>query len=80
MNTNTTIRIGYSLSLSGPVAENTSSARLAHRIWEEDINLKGGLLGRKVELICFDDQGDAALVPALYKRLLDEDIQLTYGY
>jgi len=73
MNINTPIRIGYTLSLSGPVAENTSSARLAHRIWEEDINLKGGLLGRKVELICFDDQGDAALVPALYKRLLDEE-------
>lgn len=32
------IRIGYSLSLSGPVAENTKAARLAHRIWEEDIN------------------------------------------
>ena len=73
MNINTPIRIGYTLSLSGPVAENTSSARLAHSIWEEDINLKGGLLGRKVELICFDDQGDAALVPALYKRLLDEE-------
>lgn len=70
---NTPIRIGYTLSLSGPVAENTKSARLAHRLWEEDVNLKGGLLGRKVELICFDDQGDASIVPGLYKRLLDED-------
>jgi branched-chain amino acid transport system substrate-binding protein len=49
----TNIRIGYSLSLSGPVAENTKSERLAHQLWEEDINRNGGLLGKKVQLICF---------------------------
>lgn len=49
--TNNPIRIGYSLSLSGPVAENTKAVRLAHRIWEDDINNKGGLLGRRVELV-----------------------------
>lgn len=70
---NIPIRIGYSLSLTGPVAENARSARLAHRIWEGDINSKGGLLGRKVELICIDDQGDASLVPGIYRRLLDEE-------
>nr|WP_208112366.1 amino acid ABC transporter substrate-binding protein [Pedobacter metabolipauper] len=69
----TPIRIGYSLSLSGPVAENTKSARLAHQLWEEDINSKGGLLGRKVQLICIDDCGDASQVYGIYKRLLDEE-------
>lgn len=71
--TNTPIRIGYSLSLTGPVAENTRSARLAHQLWEEDINSKGGLLGRKVQLICMDDHGDASLVPGIYRRLMDEE-------
>jgi branched-chain amino acid transport system substrate-binding protein len=74
------IRIGYSFSLSGPVAENTKSARLAHKIWEEDINTRGGLLGRKVELICIDDHGDAELVSGIYSDLLDkEKVDLVIG-
>jgi branched-chain amino acid transport system substrate-binding protein len=76
----TPIRIGYSLSLSGPVAENTKAARLAHRIWEEDINSRGGLLGRKVELICVDDHGDASQVSGIYIQLLDkEHVDLVIG-
>ena len=67
------IRIGYSLSLSGPVAENTKAVRLAHRIWEEDINSKGGLLGRKIELICYNDNGDPIQVADNYRKLLDQD-------
>lgn len=39
------LRIGYSISLSGPLGANGRSARLAHKIWEEDVNRKGGLLG-----------------------------------
>jgi branched-chain amino acid transport system substrate-binding protein len=69
----TPIRIGYCLSLTGPVAGNTQSARLAHDIWREDINRRGGLLGRPVELVCYDDRTDASLVPAIYERLMDED-------
>ena len=72
MTTNKTIRIGYSLSLTGPVAENTKSAKLTHEIWEEDINSRGGLLGRRVELICIDDRGDASLVPDIYRDLIDK--------
>jgi branched-chain amino acid transport system substrate-binding protein len=74
------IRIGYSLSLTGPVAENTKSAQLAHRLWLEDINMRGGLLGRKVELICIDDHSDAALVPEIYTDLLDrQQVDLVIG-
>lgn len=73
------ICIGYSLSLSGPVAENTKAARLTHQIWLEDVNKKG-LLGRKVELICIDDHADAAKVPGIYKQLLDEEkVDLVIG-
>lgn len=74
------IRIGYCLSLTGPVAANARSAQLAHAIWLEDVNRRGGLLGRPVELVCHDDHADAAAVPALYQRLLDEDrVDLVIG-
>lgn len=77
---NNTIRIGYSLSLTGPVAENTKAVRLAHRIWEEDINRRGGLLGRKVELVCHDDKGDPSQVARIYGQLVDEDqVELVIG-
>jgi len=74
------IRIGYCLSLTGPLAGNSRSAQLAHDIWREDINSRGGLLGRPVELVCYDDPGDASLVPGTYKRLMDEDkVDLVIG-
>src|SRR5258708_7424157 len=74
------LRIGYCLSLTGPVAENSRSARLAHEIWREDINRQGGLLGRPVELVCYDDHANASLVPGIYKRLMDEDqVDLVIG-
>lgn len=67
------IKIGYTLSLTGPLGGNGQSARLAHQIWETDVNRRGGLLNRPVKMICYDDHTDAALVPQLYSRLLDED-------
>ena len=74
------IRIGYCLSLTGPVAGNTRSARLAHDIWREDVNSRGGLLGRPVELVRYDDHADASRVPGLYQRLMDEDkVDLVIG-
>jgi hypothetical protein len=50
------VKIGYSMSLTGGLAPNGRSALLAQRIWEEDTNAKGGLLGRPVKLIYYDDQ------------------------
>jgi branched-chain amino acid transport system substrate-binding protein len=74
------IRIGYCLSLSGPLASNGKTARLAHQIWQEDVNHKGGLLGRQVDMVCFDDQTNPKLVPDIYKRLLDEEkVDLVIG-
>jgi branched-chain amino acid transport system substrate-binding protein len=67
------IRIGYCLSLSGPLASNGKTARLAHQIWQDDVNGKGGLLGRKVEMVCIDDETNPKLVPNIYKRLLDDE-------
>lgn len=74
------IRIGYCLSLTGPVAGNSRSAQTAHAIWRDDVNQAGGLLGRPVELVCLDDQGDATRVAGLYRRLMDEDgVDLVIG-
>src|SRR6202163_2071528 len=67
------IKIGYSMALTGGLAPNGKSALLAQKIWEEDINAKGGLLGRPVRLIYYDDQSNPATVPALYQKLLDID-------
>ncbi|RKK05442.1 branched-chain amino acid ABC transporter substrate-binding protein [Pseudoroseomonas wenyumeiae] len=67
------IRIGYSMSLSGGLAGNGRPALLAHRIWAEDVNAKGGLLGRPVELVHYDDQSTGAQVPGIYTKLIDVD-------
>lgn len=67
------LRIGYSISLSGPLGANGQSARLAHKLWEEDVNRRGGLLGRRVETVAVDDQTNASLVAGIYSRLLDSD-------
>ena len=74
------IRIGYCLSLTGPVAGNSRSAKLAHDIWQDDVNAGGGLLGRPIELICQDDHGNASLVPDIYRQLIDvEGVDLVVG-
>jgi branched-chain amino acid transport system substrate-binding protein len=67
------IRIGYCLSLSGPLASNGKTARLAHQIWENNVNRRGGLIGRKVQMVCIDDETNPKLVPDIYKRLLDQE-------
>lgn len=67
------IRIGFGMALTGPLAANGKSALLGMRIWEEDINKTGGLLGRPVRLVYYDDQSNPSTVPGLYAKLLDVD-------
>ena len=67
------IKIGYSMALTGGLGPNGQSALLAQKIWEEDINAKGGLLGRPVKLIYYDDQTNPSTVPGIYTKLLDVD-------
>ena len=67
------IEIGYSIALTGGLGPNGRSALLAQKIWEEDTNAKGGLLGRPVKLIYYDDQTNPATVPGIYAKLLDID-------
>ena len=67
------IKIGFGMALTGPLAPNGKSALLAIKIWEEDVNAKGGLLGRPVKLIYYDDQSSPPTIPGLYTKLLDVD-------
>jgi branched-chain amino acid transport system substrate-binding protein len=67
------IRIGLGMAQTGPLAANGTSALLAMNIWKDDINAKGGLLGRPVELVVYDDQSQPSVVPGIYTKLLDVD-------
>jgi branched-chain amino acid transport system substrate-binding protein len=67
------IKIGFSMALTGGFAGSGTQALLAMKIWESDINEKGGLLGRPVQLIYYDDQSNPANVPGIYTKLLDVD-------
>jgi branched-chain amino acid transport system substrate-binding protein len=67
------IRIGYGISITGSLAANGKSALLAQKIWEEDVNAEGGLLGRPVKLVPYDDQTNTATVSGIYTKLLDVD-------
>ncbi|QRG05345.1 amino acid ABC transporter substrate-binding protein [Xanthobacter dioxanivorans] len=67
------IRIGMGIALSGGLAAFGKSALLAMQLWAADVNAKGGLLGRKVELVFYDDQSNPATVPGIYAKLIDVD-------
>src|SRR4051812_49000829 len=67
------ITIGFGMALTGGLAPSGKAALLAIKIWEEEINAKGGLLGRPVKLVYYDDQSNPATVPGIYTKLLDID-------
>ena len=67
------IKIGFGMSLTGPLAANGKMSLVAMQIWEDDINAKGGLLGRPVKLVYYDDQSNPSQVPGIYAKLLDID-------
>ena len=74
------IKIGFGMALTGPLAPNGKQALLGMKIWEEQINAKGGLLGRPVKLIYYDDQTNPSTVPGIYTKLLDVDkVDLVVG-
>jgi branched-chain amino acid transport system substrate-binding protein len=74
------IKIGFSMALTGPLAANGKQALLGMKIWEEEINAKGGLLGRPVKLVYYDDQTNASTVPGIYTKLIDVDkVDLVLG-
>src|ERR1700758_97499 len=74
------ITVGFAMSVTGPLAPNGKQALAGAKIWDEETNAKGGLLGRKVKLVSYDDQSNPANVPGIYTKLLDVDrVDLVVG-
>jgi branched-chain amino acid transport system substrate-binding protein len=67
------ITIGFADALTGGLAVVGKSGILAAQIWADEVNAKGGLLGRPVKLVFYDNQSNAANVPGIYTKLLDVD-------
>jgi branched-chain amino acid transport system substrate-binding protein len=62
-----------SMPQTGGLAGGGKASLLGIEIWRDDINAKGGLLGRKVELVVYDDKSSASETPAIYSKLIDVD-------
>ena len=67
------IRIGFGMALTGGLGSAGKAALASMEIWRDDVNAKGGLLGRPVELVYYDDQTNPKNVPGIYAKLLDVD-------
>ncbi|MFZ2088629.1 MAG: amino acid ABC transporter substrate-binding protein, partial [Desulfobaccales bacterium] len=67
------IRIGLTVSKSGKYQTPSSMIHRAFQIWEQDTNNRGGLLGREVQLVVYDDQSNEKLVRHLYEQLIVTD-------
>jgi branched-chain amino acid transport system substrate-binding protein len=67
------IKIGMSMAQTGGLAGGGKASLLGTEIWRDDVNARGGLLGRKVELVVYDDKSSASETPAIYSKLLDVD-------
>jgi branched-chain amino acid transport system substrate-binding protein len=67
------LRIGFSIAQTGVLGPGGKSGLVAMEVWRDTVNAKGGVLGRPVELVVYDDQSNAAAAPAIYSKLVDVD-------
>jgi branched-chain amino acid transport system substrate-binding protein len=67
------IRIGFSIAQTGGLAAGGKAGLVALELWRSDVNAAGGLLGRPVEFVVYDDQSQTSTVPGIYAKLLDID-------
>ena len=68
-----TIKIGSVLSVTGPAAFLGDPELKTLQMYVEDINKKGGVIGRQLELVHYDDGSDASKANGFAKRLIDDD-------
>ena len=74
------IRIGASLPLTGDFSEPGTAAKLGYELWVDEVNKAGGLLGRQVEFVLYDNASDPDTAVADYERLITEDkVDLVVG-
>jgi branched-chain amino acid transport system substrate-binding protein len=69
----TPIKIGASMSVTGTYAKPGTYQKQGYDVCIDELNAKGGLLGRKVELVIYDDQSTPATAVRLYEKLITED-------
>src|ERR1700687_3730110 len=67
------IKIGMTMAQTGGLAGGGKASLLGIEIWRDDVNARGGLLARKIELVVYDDKSSASETPAIYSKLLDVD-------
>jgi hypothetical protein len=67
------IKVGFSMALTGSVAQNGKQLIMALELWRDDVNANGGLLGRPVEPVYYDDQSNPTNVPGIYTKLITVD-------
>ena len=67
------IRIGATVSFSGRYSEPSAMVQDGYRLWERQVNQRGGLLGRPVELVVYDDRSDPDTAYSRYQQLIDQD-------
>lgn len=68
-----TIKIGIALSQTGNLADSSTHYWRGVELWRDKVNASGGLLGKKVEFVIYDDRSDAATSARLYERLITSD-------
>jgi len=74
------VRIGGTLSLTGKYAVVGKYKEKGFKLWVKDVNARRGILGRRVELVLYDDQSDPKTAVALYRRLIvDEHVDLLFA-
>ena len=74
------IKIGMSLAQTGGVAAAGKQLLVAIQMWKDDVNAKGGLLGRQLDLVVYDDQSNPSNVPGIYTKLITVDkVDLVLG-
>lgn len=74
------IKIGLTLGLTGIYSDIADQQMKGFRLWEKDTNERGGILGRRVEVLIYDDKGDPNVSKVLYERLMkDNEVDLIFG-
>jgi branched-chain amino acid transport system substrate-binding protein len=74
------VRIGASISLTGKDARTGKELQQGYLLWQEQVNAKGGILGRQVEFTIYDDTSDPETASKLYEKLISEDkVDLVIG-
>ncbi len=67
------IRIGASIGLTGAFAKPGAYAQQGYQLCQKRVNEQGGVLGRKIDFIFYDDRSDPQTAVRLYEKLITED-------